>query len=263
MQDRIGFIGTGNMGRAIIEGLINSKLYMPQDIYAFDPAIDKLAAMKEELGIQPVSSLEELVKTSDTILLAVKPNMVPAVLRDAGITPDKLVISIAAGVTLEALTQLLSESHKIVRVMPNMPALVGEGMSGVCPNDRLSDADRDRLVAIFSSFGKAELVPESLMDAVVAASGSAPAYVFMFIEALADGAVLEGMPRDMAYKFAAQVTSGAAKMVLEGMHPGQLKDMICSPGGTTIEAVKVLEKNGFRSAVIEAVHAAAEKNRKL
>lgn len=150
----------------------------------------------------------------------------------------------------------------MVRAMPNTPALVGAGMAGLCVNEHVTEAEKEHAYAIFGSFGKAEFVPERLMDAVVGVSGSAPAYICLFIEALADGAVLEGMPRNQAYTFAQQVVYGTAKMALEsGKHPGELKDMVCSPGGTTIAAVKTLEEHGFRAAVINAVSTAAEKNR--
>ncbi len=153
---------------------------------------------------------------------------------------------------------------KIVRVMPNTPALVGEGMAAICPNDLVSKEETEEVISIFESFGKAEIVEEKLMDSVTAVSGSSPAYVYMFIEAMADAAVLEGMPRDKAYKFAAQAVLGSAKMVLEtGMHPGALKDMVCSPGGTTIKAVATLEKHGFRNAIIEAMRDCAIKSKEM
>lgn len=171
------------------------------------------------------------------------------------------MLFLLGGVTIQDLEELTSAKTKIVRVMPNTPALVGEAMSSISPNINVSSEEINEVTAIFTSFGEAEVVSENLMDAVIGVSGSSPAYVYMFIEALADGAVLSGMPRDKAYKFAAQAVLGAAKTVLEtGEHPGKLKDMVTSPGGTTIEAVKSLENDGFRSAVINAVQAAANKN---
>lgn len=266
MAHTIGFLGGGNMGRAIMEGLIKADLYKPEEIYVYDVYQPTLDTLQSELGVHPVTEVETLAKNSQTILVAVKPNVLPEALgaMKAEIPADKIVISIAAGVDLAKLTELLSPDHKIVRVMPNTPALVGEGMSGVSMNENLTQEDKDQVMAIFSSFGEAEEVPEKLMDAVVGVSGSAPAYVYMFIEALADGAVLEGMPRAAAYKFAAQTVLGSAKMVLEtGRHPGELKDMVSSPGGTTIKAVQSLEENGMRAAVIKAVEVAAEKNRSM
>ena len=148
--------------------------------------------------------------------------------------------------------------------MPNTPALVGEGMTAACPNDAVTEEEKNYALELLSSFGKVEIVPEHLIDAVVAVSGSSPAYIFMFIEAMADGAVAEGMPRPQAYQFAAQAVLGSAKMVLEtGKHPGELKDMVCSPAGSTIEGVRILEQNGFRSAVFEALNGAAEKGKKM
>ncbi len=266
MKKTIGFIGGGNMGGAIMAGLVKTETFLPENIWAYDvyqPALEKLQA---ELNIHTTDSIETLVSESEIIVLAVKPQVLPGVLEQyaALLTTDKLIISIAAGITLERLTGLLSAAHKIVRVMPNTPAMVGEGMSGVCVNANVIAEEQTQVMAIFNSFGKAEPVPEKLIDAVVGVSGSSPAYVYMFIEALADGAVREGMPRAQAYKFAAQAVMGSAKMVLEsGKHPGELKDMVCSPAGTTILAVQELEKRGFRAAVSEAVHVAAEKNRNM
>ena len=172
---------------------------------------------------------------------------------------DQIIITIAPGKTLAWLEEQFGKKVKIVRTMPNTPAMVGEGMTAACPNEYVTEEELKHTVSILSAFGKVEVVPERLMDVVVSTSGSSPAYVFMFIEAMADAAVADGMPRAQAYKFAAQAVYGSAKMVLEtGKHPGELKDMVCSPAGTTIEAVRVLEKNGFRSAVIEAMKACTE-----
>ncbi|MCI1824261.1 MAG: pyrroline-5-carboxylate reductase, partial [Megasphaera sp.] len=166
--------------------------------------------------------------------------------------------------TIDRLAAPLPQGTKIIRVMPNTPALVGEGMSALAVNDAVTEDEKAAALAVFESFGKAALVAEQLIDAVCGLSGSGPAYVYMFIEAMADGAVLEGMPRQMAYTFAAQTVLGAAKMVLEtGEHPGKLKDDVCSPGGTTIEAVRVLEEKGFRAAAAAAVVASTEKNKAL
>lgn len=175
-----------------------------------------------------------------------------------------MVIGIAPGKTLEWLEEKSGKPLKVVRCMPNTPAQVGEGMTGLCINDRVTEADLEQVLAITNSFGHTEVVPQRLMDAVSAVSGCSPAYVFMFIEAMADAAVSQGMPRKQAYQFAAQAVLGSAKMVMEtGMHPGELKDMVCSPAGSTIEGVRTLEKHGFRSAVFEALEACAEKGKKL
>lgn len=266
MNQRIGFIGGGNMGGAMMSGIVKTGVCKPEQVMVFDVYAPTLEKLNRELGIQTTDKVETLIECSDIIVLAVKPQVLPAVLEEHGakITADKLVISIAAGITMERLTNWLTASHKIVRVMPNTPAMVGEGMSGICPNSNVSESEKAEILEIFNCFGKAEFVPEKLIDAVVGVSGSSPAYVYMFIEALADGAVREGMPRPQAYKFAAQAVLGSAKMVLEsGLHPGALKDMVCSPAGTTIEAVYALEKGGMRAAVMDAVHISAEKNRNM
>lgn len=263
---KIGFIGTGNMGRAMVKGLAQSGLYQQQDLYIYDRNLAVAKELAQDLGIQSTETPQALVKACDRIIFAVKPNVLPTVLRALvpEVTADKVVISVAAGISLEKLASILGADHKIVRVMPNTPALVGMGMSAVTQNDQVTQAELAEVLAIFASFGKAEAVSESLIDAVVGVSGSAPAYVYLFIEALADGAVMEGMPRAQAYEFAAQTVMGSAQMVLEtGQHPGELKDMVCSPGGTTIAAVKTLEEAGFRAAVIQAVQVAAEKNREM
>lgn len=263
---KIGFIGTGNMGRAMVKGLAQSGLYQQQDLYIYDRNLTVAKELARDLGIQSTETPQALVKACDRIIFAVKPNVLPTVLRALvpEVTADKVVISVAAGISLEKLASILGADHKIVRVMPNTPALVGMGMSAVTQNDQVTQAELAEVLAIFASFGKAEAVSESLIDAVVGVSGSAPAYVYLFIEALADGAVMEGMPRAQAYEFATQTVMGAAQMVLEtGQHPGELKDMVCSPGGTTIAAVKTLEEAGFRAAVIQAVQVAAEKNREM
>lgn len=266
MNKKIGFIGGGNMGGTMMSGLVKTGAFLPEDVIVYDtyrPAAEKLVS---RLGILPADSAEDLVDAAQILVLAVKPQVLPSMLEGISdkITKDKLVVSIAAGVTLSRLEGLLSKEHKIVRVMPNTPAMVGEGMAGVCTNPNVTEEEKQEVLTIFGCFGKAEPVPEKLIDAVVGVSGSSPAYVYMFIEALADGAVMEGMPRSQAYTFAAQAVLGSAKMVLEsGKHPGELKDMVCSPAGTTIEAVKALEDGAFRALVMDAVHVAAEKNRNM
>ena len=209
---------------------------------------------------------EELARQSQGLIMAVKPNIMESALEAVreSLPADSVLISIAAGISLKKLAFYTGPETKIVRVMPNTPAMVGEGMASVSPNVNVTEAETADVVAIFSSFGKAVVTDEKLIDAVCGLSGSGPAYVYMFIEALADGAVREGMPRQMAYTFAAQTVLGAAKMVLEtGRHPGALKDDVCSPGGTTIEAVRTLEESSFRAATMNAVIASAEKNKSL
>ena len=205
-------------------------------------------------------------KESEVLILSVKPQFYAetiAEIRDC-IREEQLIITIAPGKTLAWLEEQFQKPVKIVRTMPNTPALVGEGMTAACPNRYVTDEEKDYALELLGAFGRVEIVPERLIDAVVAVSGSSPAYVFMFIEAMADAAVSEGMPRPQAYQFAAQAVYGSAKMVMEtGKHPGELKDMVCSPAGTTIEAVRVLEERGFRSAVIEAMKACADISRNL
>ncbi len=266
MFQTIGICGTGNMGRAIVKGLAASGLIANEKIFLYDLQLEKARRLAEETGTTVVMSKEELAARSEGLIMAVKPHIMPSVLSEIGnhIAANTVVISIAAGLTLERLGACLPERTKIVRVMPNTPAMVGEGMASVSANEMVLPEEVDLVLQIFRSFGKAESVEERLIDAVCGLSGSGPAYVYMFIEALADGAVREGMPRMMAYTFAAQTVLGAAKMVLEsGEHPGKLKDDVCSPGGTTIEAVRSLETAGFRAAVMDAVIASAEKNKMI
>lgn len=263
MDKKIAFIGSGNMGKAIISGIVKSQLTAASNLHVFDIDSSKSREMAEQFGSTVATSATAAAAVADILFIAVKPNVIPALLPElkAHIQPGCIVISIAAGVTLATLEQGLSAGHKIIRVMPNTPALVNCGMSSITPNANITPAELESVLAIFKSFGEAEVVSEYLIHSVVAVSGSAPAYAFMFIEAMADAAVLGGMPRAQAYKFAAQTLLGSAKMVLDtGKHPGELKDMVCSPGGTTIEAVKVLEEQGFRAAVINAMQSCMAKS---
>lgn len=266
MKQQIGFIGAGNMGMAIINGLIASKIVKPNQIAIFNKHQDKVKQLSKEIGIQAAESAEQLAKTADIVVIGVKPNVVPSVLASikSSLTKKTLIVSIAAGVTIESMEAIVGTDHKIIRVMPNTPSLVREGVSSLSENNNVTASELKTVVTMFESLGLAQVVPESLIHAVVGVSGSAPAYVFMFIEAMADAAVLAGMPRAQAYQFAAQAVLGSAKMVLEtGKHPGELKDMVCSPGGTTIEAVKTLEDKGFRAAVIEAMTSCINKSKSL
>ena len=222
--------------------------------------------LSDEYGIKIGENNIETAKAADILFLAVKPNIYPNVISEIKdyVKESCVVVSIAAGQSLETVGKLFGGNVKIVRVMPNMPALVGEGMAAVCGNEFAHETDVRNIADIFNCLGRAEIVSEKLMDIVTAVSGSSPAYVYIFIEALADAAVLGGMRRDMAYEFAAQSVLGSAKMVIEtGKHPGELKDMVCSPAGTTIEAVAELEKFGLRSTVISAVRACMEKSREM
>ena len=249
MEKKIGFIGCGNMGKAILGGLIASGQVLPGQIWVYTPSPDKVAALRDEFGINAAQSPQEVAQVADIVFGAVKPGIMVKVLSDiaSSLNKDSLVVSIAAGVTLEQLARALGHDRKIVRAMPNTPSLVNAGMTSVTPNALVTPEDIADVLNIFRCFGAAEEIS-----------------VFMFIEAMADAAVLGGMPRAQAYKFAAQAVMGSAKIVLEtGKHPGELKDMVCSPGGTTIEAVRVLEEKGFRSAVIEAMAKCMEKSEKM
>ncbi|MFJ5157640.1 pyrroline-5-carboxylate reductase [Pantoea sp. NPDC088449] len=266
LEKKIGFVGCGNMAKAIISGLVNSGKIAPANIWVCDRKPATNQEMAQQYGVTAAASVESMAREVDILFGAVKPNVILKVLKDlAGqLKKDVLVVSIAAGVTLDSLASVLGHDRKIIRVMPNTPSLVNEGMTSVTPNALVEPHEVDEVVSIFESFGKAAVVNEYLIHAVVGVSGSAPAYVFMFIEAMADAAVLGGMPRAQAYQFAAQAVKGSAQMVLEtGKHPGELKDMVCSPGGTTIEAVKVLEEKGFRAAVINAMQACMAKSEAL
>ena len=266
MKYKVGFIGCGNMASAIIGGLINNANIKPDEIIASDASEVAVSSAKNTFAINTTTDNTSVAKESEILFLSVKPQYYEAVISEIKniLTSNQIVITIAPGKTLAWLSNLLGDNVKIIRTMPNTPALVGEGITGVCKNELVSDEEFTYALSLLSSFGLAEAVPESLMDAVVSVSGSSPAYVFMFIEAMADAAVADGMPRDKAYKFAAQAVLGSAKMVLEtGKHPGELKDMVCSPGGTTIEAVRVLEEKGFRSSIMEAMKACTSKAKGL
>lgn len=262
---KLGFIGAGNMGSAIIGGAVASGIVKGADITVSDRDTDKLDSLKKKYGVNIADN--NACAVCDIVFFCVKPNVLADVISGIKDKADKetVFVSIAAGQSIEKIENAFeSKSVKIVRVMPNTPALVGEGMSAVCTNKNVSEKDTENVLGILRSFGKAEVVSETLMDTVTAVSGSSPAYVFMFIEAMADAAVKGGMTRDMAYTFAAQSVLGSAKMVLEtGIHPGALKDMVCSPGGTTIDAVAVLEKEGMRNAVIKAMDACIKKSKAL
>ena len=263
---KIGFIGCGNMGSAMIGGILRQGIFSKDEIIVSNLTEEGRERSKKNLGVVTTLDNNEVVRSAKTIVLAVKPQFYEEVLDEVhnSLTADHTIIGIAPGKTLAWLEEKCEQPLKVVRLMPNTPAQVGAGMTGACVNDRVTEEDLDQILAITNSFGRTEVVPERLMDAVSAVSGCSPAYVFMFIEAMADAAVAQGMPRKQAYQFAAQALLGSAKMVLEtGMHPGELKDMVCSPAGSTIEGVRILEQNGFRSAVFEALNGAAEKGKKM
>lgn len=256
-----GFIGLGNMGSAMMQGCIEAGL---SGRLAFSRKDEKKGqAVSEETGVPFLKNAAKCAGASKCVILAVKPQVYPAVLSQIKevLTPDKIIISLAPSYTIADIKQILGENIRIVRAMPNTPASVGAGMTGICFSDDVyTEEEKEMLGQFFNSFGRVETVNEKLMAAVTAASGSSPAFIFMMMEALADGVVACGMPRSQAYTFVAQTVLGSAKLMLEtGEHPGALKDAVCSPGGTTIEGVAVLEEAGFRSSLIKAAKAVFEK----
>ena len=263
---KLGFIGTGNMAGAIMGGIIQKQIFRPEEIIGSDISEKGRERVREQYGIAVTAENREVAEKAEILILSVKPQFYPEVIAEIRecIKPEQLIITIAPGKTLEWLQEQFGRRVKLVRTMPNTPAMVGEGMTAVCCSEEVTEEELEKVMNILGAFGKAEIVPERLMDVVVSVSGSSPAYVFILIEAMADAAVADGMPRAQAYAFAAQAVYGSAKMVLEtGKQPGELKDMVCSPAGTTIEAVRVLEEKGMRSAVIEAMKACTEKSRNL
>ncbi len=264
---KLGFIGLGNMASAMIGGILGKQAASAEDIIGKARTKETEHRIKERFNIEIADSNAQTAARSDILFLAVKPIFFPEVIaeiRDA-LRPGTMIVSIAAGRTLDYLKNAFGrEDCKFIRCMPNTPALVLEGCTGVCADEHVTDEELKQVLALLGAFGRADVVPERLMDVVVGVSGSAPAYVFLFLEAMADEAVAEGMPRKQAYEFAAQAVLGSARMLLEtGKHPGELKDMVCSPGGTTIRAVKVLEEKGLRAAVMDAMEACIEKSRTM
>ena len=233
----------------MLKGIVGSGLVAASDVVVADVAQQSQQRLAAELGCTGTCDNSEAVAGAKTVIIAVKPQYLDAAVKAfaADVPQDAMVISIAAGVSLERLEGLLGSDRKIVRVMPNLAAMVGESMSALCPNANVSDDERELARELVCAFGKAEFIPEHLMDAVIAVSGSAPAYVCMFIEAMADAGVAEGLPRASAYRMAAAAVAGSARMVLEtGLHPAALKDAVCSPAGTTIEGLRVLEEKDMR-----------------
>lgn len=267
MINTIGMIGTGNMGSAILRGIVDASYVKASQIIAFDASSRRMNELEEDIpGIQLARDCLEVAEKADLIILAVKPIYVKDVIVEIhSALNGKAVLSIAAGWTVNMLENALyGTSATYLRVMPNTPALVGEGMTALCDNTTFSKEDFNYAKGIFDSIGKTKVLPERLFDGVVAVSGSSPAYVYMMIEAMADAAVKEGIPRVYAYEMAAQSVLGSALMVLSsGTHPAALKDAVCSPGGTTIEAVEELERKGFRAAIMDAMDACARKSREL
>ncbi|WP_066496785.1 pyrroline-5-carboxylate reductase [Abyssisolibacter fermentans] len=266
MKTNIGFIGCGNIASAMIGGLVKSKTITSNSIIVSNRTEKKLEKIKENYGVITTLDNKKVAEFADILILSVKPNKYQFIINEIKdcINEDTVIVSLAAGKTLDSIEKLFNRKIKLVRAMPNIPAIVGEAMSALCHNGMVTIEEFNMVLDIFKSFGEVEAINEEMMDVVTAISGSSPALVYLFIESLADGAVLKGMPRDKAYKMVSQAVLGAAKIVLEtGKHPGQLKDEVCSAGGTTIEAIYALEKKGFRGHVIEAIEKGTDKSKIL
>ncbi|MFQ5901651.1 MAG: pyrroline-5-carboxylate reductase [Thermodesulfobacteriota bacterium] len=263
----IGFIGAGNMGEALIKGLLVSRKVKPAQIIASDPSKSKLSYMVDTYQVGKLNKNSELVQKADIVILAVKPAIVEKVLREVedNLTQEKLLISIAAGITTDYILSCLSHPCPVVRVMPNTPALVLEGISAIFFKGGTKLVIKETVLDIFNSIGKAVIIEdERLMDVVTGLSGSGPAFAFLFIEALIDGGVKMGLKREVASLLAIQTVLGSAKLAVEsGRHLGELKDMVTSPGGTTIAGLHKLEDRGIRGAIIEAVEVATQRSKEL
>lgn len=266
MIKKVGFIGCGNMAKAMIGGIVTSRLCEGDGVIASNPSNAALKEMESEFGIKITNDNKEVAIKADVLILSVKPNKYKDVIDEIKevVKKSTIIVSIAAGISINTIENYFDAEVKVVRTMPNTPAMVKEGMTSMCVNKNVKEDEIELVHNLLSSFGKVEIVEEKLIDVVTGVAGSSPAFVYMFIEALADGAVLEGLPRDKAYKMAAQAVLGSAKMVLEtGKHPGKLKDEVCSPAGTTIDSVYALEKNNFRGSIMEAVKVCVEKSKAM
>ena len=264
---KLGVIGCGKMGTALVQGAVRSGVVKSADVIGCDPFAGSRDTFAQATGGKVTTDVAEVAAASEVILLCTKPQDALAALADAAKAAggkSRLVISIAAGVTLTALESAVPENFRIIRAMPNTPALVGKGAAGYCLGSRATAEDGQSAQSLLGAVGLAVQVAEKLMDAVTGLSGSGPAYVYVIIDALADGGVRAGIPRADAVKLAAQTVFGAAAMVLEtGEHPAVLKDMVTSPGGTTIAGLAELERLGLRSALIEAVGTATRRATEL
>lgn len=261
---KIGFIGFGNMAYAMAQGAIRHGGVAPGDILVSARDQARLAERAGSLGVSAGADNLQVARESDILFLAVKPHLMPGIIEEikGELKSDAIVASVAAGVTLSEMEVHFGRAVKLMRTLPNTPVSVGAGMTLYCPNQQMSEADEASVVKILSGFGLAERVGEDQFAGPGSMTGCSPAFLYMLMEAMADAAVLKGMRRDAAYRMAAQTVKGSAQMLLDsGLHPGQLKDMVTSPGGTTIEGVRTLERLGFRSAIMEAIIAAAEKTK--
>jgi pyrroline-5-carboxylate reductase len=263
---RLGFIGAGNMGEALIKGLVEASIVPADLVHVADVRRDRVEELARRHGIQSAANNLEVVERADVVILAVKPQIMDVVVRDIApaVTSRKLLISIAAGVPTARIRAALGKVVRLIRVMPNTPALVLEGATAIARGPGLEPGDLETAEEIFAAVGKVVVLEEEMMDAVTGLSGSGPAYVALVVEALADGGVRVGLDRATAMTLATQTVLGAAKLLREtGLHPGALKDMVSSPGGTTIAGVAALEEAGLRSALIRAVERATQRSREL
>lgn len=268
---KLALIGAGNMGCAILDGVLSSDVASSSEVIVSAHSTATEEKIKNKYNCDVVLKNAWAVQDAEIIILAVKPYQMAEVLSDIreSISADQIIISLAAGKTIQQIEEGLMSIEvagrlKVVRAMPNTPAKVGESMSALCVNSRMTDTDIDRVMRVFGAFGRAEIINENMMDVVTGVSGSSPAFIYMLMEAMADAAVCEGMQRDLAYEFVSQTVLGAAKMLRDtGTHPGELKDAVTSPGGTTIAGVVALEEKGFRNAIISAVRESIEKARGL
>ena len=262
---KLGFIGCGNMAKAILGGILKKHLLSPEEVIVSALHEETLENAARTYGVC-TTQFNRTAAEADIVFLAVKPQFYEEVIseiRDV-VSENQIIVSIAPGKSIETITGWFGKTVKLIRTMPNTPAMVGEGVTAVCPSDTVTESELQSVLTLLEACGTAEVMPERLVDAVVSVSGSSPAYVFMMIEAMADGAVRDGIPRSQAYRLAAQSVLGSAKMVLEtGLHPGALKDMVCSPAGTTIEAVAAMEKAGFRNAVLAGMEACTRKTKEM
>lgn len=266
MEKTVGFIGCGNMGIAMLSGMIASKRFLADEIICSTRTSESAEKLEKSFNIVTGSNIEVATR-SDVIILAIKPNLYEKVIKEIRefIKTDVIIVIIAAGVTLQDVERWFSiENLKVVRAMPNTPALVGEAMTAICNNEHVMEEELNFIKEIFNSFGKVEEIEEKNFHGFIALCGSSPAYAYMIIEAMGEGAIKFGIPANKAYQLAAQSLLGSAKMVLEsGDHPAVLRDKVCSPGGTTIEAVNKLEEEGLRKALINAMKACEEKSKEM
>jgi pyrroline-5-carboxylate reductase len=266
LDKRIGFIGTGKMGEALMRGILNAGLAEPKKVFIFDADEKRMAALAKALKIQTNTSGARVVGNSDIVFIALKPGIVPVVIREVAdrVTPQHLIISIAAGVPIAAIECLLPAGARVVRVMSNTPCVISAAASAFALGKNATTEDAKWVKTVFDAVGKSFLVEEKQLDAVTGLSGSGPAYVSVVIEALADGGVRMGLSREVAMTLAAQTVFGASKMLLESnLHPAQLKDMVASPGGTTVAGLHALERAGLRAALMNAVEAATVRSKEL